>query len=439
MAPRSPYSLQYETIVAQGHERPTPAFGAPTVIWHVGIWPRRQTDLGEDCDPNDTAGKSDSATAKRAFERRRIAWIKEINAFLAELQGTSSARPGQLDPAIKTFKPIFPHELKREGAVGERGSYVTPLKVLERDTLSFTLWWADTTDIDPVNNAIRVRVQAELNLDYACVSFYMDIGQAWNETHSAKSMRGARRSRLLQAAQDIRGICEHQYAPVEDGRPAAVDLPVISENLQSADGRTAAQLDQALRDARNLLYVDIWEEFSAEAACALQKIAGTRGEVFANFRGLVLATVGLPSSSPVHDPQPDEMASLGTLPFPQFSAKKSFTADGAEANAVVKAFWPFVRRITPRADYREFIACGVLSWRAIYITALGSSSQYVKGEERLASETGTGEALIRVPAPLLPTEERGRLYPLRPAGSTASCMPARASAAATIIRCATCC
>ena len=221
--PRSPYSLQYETIVAQGHERPTPSFGAPTLIWHVGIWPRRKTDLGEDCDPNDTAGESNSATAKRAFKRRRLAWIEEINAFLEALQGTSSARPGQPHPAVKAFKPIFPHELKREGAVGERGIYVTPLKVLERDTLSFTLWWADTTDADPVRNAIRVRVHAELNADYACFSFYMDIGQVWNEAHSAHSMRGARRSRLLQAAQEIPGSASSSSLPSRPaGRPRSI-------------------------------------------------------------------------------------------------------------------------------------------------------------------------------------------------------------------------
>ena len=34
----------------------------------------------------------------------------------------------------------------------------------------------------------------------------------------------------------------------------------------------------------------------------------------------------------------------------------------------------------------------------MYITALGSSSQYIKGEERVASETGTGEAFIWSPA-----------------------------------------
>src|SRR6478672_9101848 len=72
--PRSPYSLQYETIVAQGHERPAPSFGAPTLIWHVAFWPRRQTSSGEDSDPNDTAGMPDSGHAKRQFETRRKLW-----------------------------------------------------------------------------------------------------------------------------------------------------------------------------------------------------------------------------------------------------------------------------------------------------------------------------------------------------------------------------
>ena len=113
------------------------------------------------------------------------------------------------------------------------------------DTLSFTLWWADTTDADPVHNAIRVRVHAELNADYACFSFYMDIGQAWNEAHSAHSMRGARRSRLLQAAAgDPRRSARLSSSPCAAGRPAAVDLPAVPENLQSADGRTPDELDR---------------------------------------------------------------------------------------------------------------------------------------------------------------------------------------------------
>ena len=408
--PPSPYSDQYETIVAQGHERPTPSFGAPALIWHVAVWPRRQTDAGEDCDPNDTAGAADSEAAKRTFQTRRRLWIDGINRFLETLQKKSSARPNQPRSPVKSFKPITPHELERRAGEA-RGGYVTPLQVLERDTLSFTLWWPDTADADPVRSAMRVRVHAELNADYACISFYMDIGQSWNEPHSASRMFGVRRSSLLAAAQDVRTICEHQFVPAAAGQPAPVDLPAVPELLHGADGSSVQDLDDTLRVARNLLYVDAWEDFCAEFGCGLSEIAGTRGEVFANFRGLVLATAGMPAGGPVHVPRSDEMASLGTVPFPSFSASDRFSTDGAEANAVVKAFWPLVRRIAPRADYREFIACGVLNWRAIYITALGSSSQYVKGEERVASDIGTGEALIRVAPALLPEEERGRAAP----------------------------
>jgi hypothetical protein len=73
---------------------------------------------------------------------------------------------------------------------------------------------------------------------------------------------------------------------------------------------------------------------------------------------------------------------------------------------VVKAFWPFVRRVTPRADFREFIACGVFDWRAIYIMALGSHSQYVQRQEQEPSSTEGGEASIRVPEELRGDDEK---------------------------------
>jgi len=66
---------------------------------------------------------------------------------------------------------------------------------------------------------------------------------------------------------------------------------------------------------------------------------------------------------------------------------------------VVKAFWPFVRRITPFADLREFIACGVMNWRALYVTALGSPRSFNWSEEAQGSET-------YIPAKHLPEELR---------------------------------
>ena len=375
----------------------------------------------------------DSRHAKRQFEMRRKLWHDEINVLLTRLQEKSSSRPGQVAPLIKTFKQMHPHELN-SSASQARGSYVTPLEVLEHDALTFTIWWADATDTDPVGNAIRVRTHAQLSADHACLSFYMDIGQRWNEAHSSTSMRGARRSRLLQAVREVQELCEHQFVPVGSEAIAPVDLPPIPERVHGLDGRSQDVLDRVLREARNVLYVDSWEAFCEEFSFGLDEIAGTRSEVFANFRGLVMSTNGLPATAPRAGV---DAASLGTLPFPSFSADARFNADGAEANAVVKAFWPFVRRITPRADYREFICCGVLNWRAIYITALGASSQYVRGEERVASDIGTGEGLIRVAPNLLPEAERGQVDGSVRFDDQVRAREARA--AATTTPCAICC
>ena len=85
---RSPYSDQYETIVGRGHTRPTAAFGAPTLIWHIGVWPRRMLNEetgGDPCDPHDTADQEHDE-ARRLFGLRRRAWIEEIDRNLRGLE-----------------------------------------------------------------------------------------------------------------------------------------------------------------------------------------------------------------------------------------------------------------------------------------------------------------------------------------------------------------
>ena len=50
-AASNPYSDRYETIIRQGHTRPTPEFAAPTLVCHVGIWSRRYIKNSKDLDP----------------------------------------------------------------------------------------------------------------------------------------------------------------------------------------------------------------------------------------------------------------------------------------------------------------------------------------------------------------------------------------------------
>jgi hypothetical protein len=251
-------------------------------------------------------------------------------------------------------------------------------------------------------------VHPEVNADYACISFYMDIAQPWNLPHAATPdpALGGRRHLMMAAVDDIQRICEAQLEPVPPRGAAAVDLPALPEVLHSPDGRSQDELHEALKAHRNLLYVDVWEAFAEEMGCRLEDIAGMRGEAFGSFRGLIMPTRGMARGGSAYAPEEVETGSVGTVPFASFGANAGFNGDGAEPNAVVKAFWPFVRRVTPRADFREFIACGVFDWRALYITALGSSSQYIGRQEREPAGTEEGEASIRVPEHLLDKAEK---------------------------------
>jgi hypothetical protein len=343
--------------------------------------------------------------AKLEFERRRGLWLAQINRFLQELQSRCRLKAGR---AKKQLNPVAPHDLHWRPTHSDPADFFKPIDIIEQESVPFTLWWGGPDDTVPGVSAIRVCVHPEVNADYACISFYMDIGQPWNLPHTATPdpALGQRRHLLMTAVDDIRHICEAQLEPAPPRGAASVDLPALPEVLRQPDGRTPDELHEALKSHRNLLYVDVWEAFCAEMGCRIEDFAGARGEVFASVRGLIMSTGGMRHGRPTYAPEPAETASLGTVPFANFSADAGFNSDGAEPNAVVKAFWPFVCRVTPRADFREFIACGVFDWRAIYITALGSHSQYVEGQERERARTEEGEASIRVPGHLLGQEEK---------------------------------
>ena len=86
-------------------------------------------------------------------------------------------------------------------------------------------------------------------------------------------------------------------------------------------------------------------------------------------------------------------ASAPSVHFHRFRDKP---ADGAsEANGVIKAFWPFVRRINPDADYKEHIACGLMNWRTLFLTSLGAKK---------TARPGADGSAQGIPAGFLPPE-----------------------------------
>jgi hypothetical protein len=239
--------------------------------------------------------------------------------------------------------------------------------VIEPEHIRFTLWWPDDiTRIqpEPTEDALRIKVHATAFRDYVTISFYLDAGKPWNRPSFIRgdATIGSRRGRIFGHVQTVYDKCEPRLAGSRGNRPMVEKEILPEQDVSSAD---AADLMGASR----FLYTELWDEFwDALQIPPMDQVIGQTARVFANFRGLVLSTWGTGEPSGM----PKFPGSAGDAPLPRFAGNGGLAPDDVcsstepnEANAVVKAFWPFIRRITPNADQREFIACGVMSWRAL--------------------------------------------------------------------------
>jgi hypothetical protein len=299
---------------------------------------------------------------------------------------------------------------------GSRLKFTTP------ESRGVTLWWRDRVNGKPDRRPmtmpgyepLRVRVQVETQIDYFAVTFLIDVGNPWNagQVFSSEEALGTRRKKIFKYVESIREKCEADLAGpggsldkplVPLDRVPPTDLPEgqsLKEHIEVLRARIVKESvpsgeTEVLLGASKYLYAGIWNELCEDFGFKFEDIPGDRGRVFANFRGLVMSTAGADhlgsepapwapkdgSKGPLTDAMPLEerraTATPGKQPF------RKFDGEGPEPNAVVKAFWPFIRRIKPFADYREYIACGVFDWRAIYVTALGSPSEYDSGDESI--------------------------------------------------------
>ena len=274
-----------------------------------------------------------------------------------------------------------------------------PFYVASPGSIRFTLWWSDAnarSDPEPTPEALRVKVFAGAHRDYVTLSFYLDAGKAWNRPPpgAGAPMSGVQRKRIFSEVDRVRSICDARMVAEQQG-----DRPIDQESLPE-HGVSGADAG-ALLAASQFLYGKVWDDFCRDMG--LDRLPGAEtARVFANFRGLVMATDGLPEAA-----EPRKFpGSSGADPFPRFKGNGGIDHTGTrssdppnEANAVVKAFWPFVRRITPDADRKEFVACGVMSWRALYVTALNCPPSHSLEEEARNS-------LTEVPQGQLPVVQR---------------------------------
>jgi hypothetical protein len=462
------YSKQFFSITHHGHTRPTAEFGAPALVWHVAIWPRRDKDPRElDVRDGSLSGLKTNEQIHDEYDRRVRSSTDSLNKLLLQLQRRGCVTGGDPRPPFDLQRPLD-WRVDPPGTPFRNADAVATIDegfdALATESFGFTLWWPDVPRGKAANRAkhelsllgdgpgrrpeptdVRVRVQAEMSEDFSSITFIIDAGKPWDEdpidcAEAARSrgILAKRRAEIFQHVENVRSICENR---LNEQAPALVDLPPLPERIcgvppeppseiigkREADVAKHSHLSSLLAAwerergswlgreeeaackllcAADYLYKTIWDDFCRDFGFNLYDIAGRTSEVFANSRGLIMSTSGMTDRSATY--ALGAAAGDSALQLPRFNAGHRATQDDAiETKAIVKAFEPFMRRFHSNADWRDWIACGIFDQRAIYISPNGARSEFREWDE--------GHLDTAVPAGHLPsglgTRDHERLVP----------------------------
>lgn len=397
-----PYALQYEDGLREGHSKPAPSCGSPTILRHIAVWPKqpfgdqRVTTYKEACD---------------AYDEENARFFEEVSAFAEGLQ--KLGRIGEPERLAVDRPPLR----------GQWAEETHGFMVCRPQAIAFTLWWRDEAGLQvqnkapdgagPIRSDMRVRVLLQTHRDHATISIFIDVAKLFGqaqiddaEVFTRSNDYGRRRLRVMESVNLIRHISGEQI------RKGYVELSRIPEN-----GVTPERA-QRLLDAADFLYDGIWREF--DAAFGIDDAGGGAkacGERFADFRGVVMSVRGLDATSRSANPSEHDWDYDGARVLVQDRLRRTNAPDRdekvvrytsrvpgedvpsfvsgtiglgtltkfddaiGESNTVLKSLWPFMRRMTPWADYCDWVGCGIAGGRALYITALGSEASAAADEE----------------------------------------------------------
>lgn len=392
----------HHRISTEGRNRPAPSIGSPTLIWHLGVW--RKYNHAKSL----TKSQSDEPLPDSyidSFERHTVHFYEEVFNFLHDLQkrGTRAGDP---------IQPLKLELIAIEGITNDEIAVETKPRrfpIFAPQSASFTLWWRDSakngvanTPIHDkewdVDQALRVFVQFQNFQDHITLTFYIDgaklfTGRQILRREEVDSSRlGERRTCLLNHLDTIRSV---SYDRVVSG---AVDLP-------SSDRPVDPEVAAILKAAADYVFDDIWDEFQSAFGFRTRKQDesdrddGTpfldHGLIFVNQRGLMMSVRGVKTA---HDEErlklindlkarndikiEDEQA-LPDKPWRQLGRSASgtlgpvdiFDAKCGEPETVLKSLWPFLCQMTEHAARKDWIGCGILDWRALFMSTLGSRAQ----------------------------------------------------------------
>jgi hypothetical protein len=422
------YSQQFFANTRIGHTSLTAEFGTPAMVWQVSVWPRRYTDphefdmRGSEKPSGPELRLKNNDDIRREHSERLRAIVAGFNDLLISLKQRGCVIARDPEDPFPIGQPLD------WDPVAPGGKPLKPFDGLSAGARCFTLWWPDRVegkpnllekrlDRRPLPTDLRVRIQADAGEHFSTITFILDAGKPWNgepvdgiAEARARGLLGERRGEIFRHVENIHRICEKRLEPQVPQNAPLVDVAPLPERICELPPDPAdkaaynAWLDREtkaaseLKDAADYLYGTVWDEFREDFGFGLGDITGEANVVFANFRGLVMSTKGF--ADPCEKPAKRATHAAMQL-LPRFTAGHDpLLAEAVEPKAVVQAFQPFMRRFRPGADWRDWIACGIFDRRAIYITPLGSRSEYRELDE--------GEIDAMIPARNLPGERLKR-------------------------------
>jgi hypothetical protein len=177
---RNPYTPQYKTITQVGHTRPTQEIGAPTLVWHVAVWPAGKDDP-QDVRPSADDIKIDDLGSKRPelsenpYQDAIRLHNSKRRALLIGGAGNEGQPPIALNHLLRRLqergRTVVPRDRRPEPielfdlvAMRRTADKKTVYEFATPESRGFTLWWRDFDQRAmerPGYDPLRVWVQVE--------------------------------------------------------------------------------------------------------------------------------------------------------------------------------------------------------------------------------------------------------------------------------------
>ena len=392
------YAEEYNRNVGEGQQKPPPAFGCPTLVMHVGVWQKRQSDEDRSFD--------ESTAVERKFgffDEHNEKFVEEANRFFTSLQKLGRVlRKGESEDLISTrscLKACSPPIVA--GAVVRAAKKLTNSRTTN---LSRCRLRCGGRIANPISSLFSTSASLILgSAPSGCASRFTPYGPRryfvlyrrgetlWPPADilSSRGQGPGHRRPPPRISNYLRTIREVSAQQIAEGYVERDRLP---------ERGVAAETGQELLEAADYLYDGVWRDFMTSFDIQDGALGGG-GQKGGFRRGTVrgfprCGDVGSGLDTPPNRVRASRAAELRSdlkVKEPENPRERNanvgvgqlntFDFENNEPNTILKSLWPFLRRMTPWADYKDFVGCGLIGKRLIYVSPLGATGKFYADEE----------------------------------------------------------